>query len=133
MITTYHSEHPLNLLVCATASETGDQNGNTGDDEEENHSALVDRDAHLILKILEILERHYNAHIALVEQVKEGVPVDERPDSQCKDYPGQYLDKSINIMTFVILGFIMIKIKKFFIIIVVDVEPLAICFKLNVM
>ena len=47
MMTTYHSEHPLDLLVCATASETGDQDGNTGDDEKENHCALIDRDADL--------------------------------------------------------------------------------------
>ena len=43
----YHSEHPLDLLVCATASEAGNKDGDTGNDEEENHCALVNRDANL--------------------------------------------------------------------------------------
>ena len=46
-MTTYHSEHPLDLLVCATASKTGDKDGNAGNDEEQNHCALVDGDTHL--------------------------------------------------------------------------------------
>ena len=29
-----------------------------------------------------------NSYICLVEEVKEGVSVDERPDSKGKDYPG---------------------------------------------
>ena len=66
MMTTYHSEHPLDLLVCATASETGDKDGDTGDDEEEDHCALVDRDAHLDAWDGE--NRHYNALMMLLDE-----------------------------------------------------------------
>ena len=56
------------------------------------------------------------AYIALVKQIKEGVPVDERPDAQCKDYPGQNLQQILS--SLVSLHFFEI----IFIIIIIDIE-----------
>ena len=52
----YHGEHPLDLLIGSTASETGDQDGSTGDNEEENHRALIDRDIHLLMLVMMVMK-----------------------------------------------------------------------------